>query len=238
MKVLTLDGLNTYHEALMGLIGSKTVPPEEGKGLSSNDFTDEYKQMLEDLAYLPIAINTLTNSVNTVEMGQTVTDVVLNWTLNKDPELQKVDSQVVEAALRTLSLTGQNITTDKTFTLSATDERDKTVTKTTSITFRNGVYWGVGENKDTFDSEFILTLPKGLQATKAKTFTVDAAEGRHIYYAVPARYGACRFNVGGFDGGFSKVDTIEFTNASGYMESYDIYKSDNAGLGSTKVTVS
>ncbi|WP_157796132.1 hypothetical protein [Thomasclavelia cocleata] len=53
---------------------------------------------------------------------------------------------------------------------------------------------------------------------------------------MPARYGAVNFNVGGFDGGFTKVATIEFTNASGYTENYDIYKSDNANLGTQTVT--
>lgn len=123
-------------------------------------------------------------------------------------------------------------------TLSATDERDKTVTKTTAVTFLNGVYWGVAVAASDFTSEFILKLTKGLQASRAKTFTVNAAAGQHIYYAVPTRYGACGFNVGGFDGGFSKVGTIQFTNASGYTEGYDIYMSDNAGLGSTTVKVS
>lgn len=237
-KFLDLDGLTEYNQKLNEKLDQKFVSQEEGKGLSSNDFSDEYKQMIEDLAYVPIAINSFTNNVNTVEMGQTITEVTLSWTLNKEPEAQSVDGTTVEKTLRTLALTGQAITADKTFTLSATDERDKTVTKTTAIYFRNGVYWGVGEDRESFDSAFLLTLTKGLQATKAKTFTVNAGAGEHIYYAVPARYGACAFNVGGFDGGFSKAATIDFTNASGYTESYDIYKSDNAGLGSTTVKAS
>ena len=31
---------------------------------------------------------------------------------------------------------------------------------------------------------------------------------------------------------------MDFTNASGYTESYNVYKSDNAGLGGTTVKVS
>ncbi len=234
MKVLTDTGLQSYHEQ----VKEHFVAKEEGKGLSSNDFTDEYMQMIQDLAYVPIAINSFTNNVNTVEMGSTVTDVTLTWTLNKEPESQKVDSETVEKMMRTKQFAGQSIQADKTYTLSATDEREKTVTKTTKITFLNGVYWGVGESKDAFDSAFILGLTKGLQASKAKTFTVNAEAGQHIYYAVPSRYGTCGFNVGGFDGGFEKAATIEFTNASGYAENYDIYESDNAGLGSTTVKVS
>lgn len=234
MKVLTDTGLQEYHDQ----VKEHFVAKEEGKGLSSNDFTDEYKQMIQDLAYVPIEISSFTNNVNTVEMGSTVTDVTLSWVLNKEPESQKVDNETVEKSIRTKQFTGQEIKTDKTYTLSATDEREKTVTKTTKITFLNGVYWGVGESKDAFDSAFILSLTKGLQANRTKTFTVNAGSGQHIYYAVPSRYGACSFNVGGFDGGFAKVATIEFTNDSGYAEDYDIYKSDNAGLGNTTVKVS
>lgn len=232
-KFLDQDGL-TY---VWDKIKSRFVASEEGKGLSSNDFTDEWKQKIEDLAYEPMAISAFTNNVNTVEMGSTVDAVTLNWTLNKDPESQKVDNTPVEASKRTLSLTGQGIKADKTFTLSATDERDKTVTKTTAIRFYNGVYWGIGDTDQEIDSAFILTMTKGLQASRGKTFTVNAGEGKNIFYAVPSRYGSCQFNVGGFDGGFNKVSTFEFTNASGYAENYDVYKSTNANLGSTTVTV-
>ena len=34
------------------------------------------------------------------------------------------------------------------------------------------------------------------------------------------------------------MSTLQFKNASGYTESYDVYKSDNANLGSKTVKVS
>ena len=139
-KFLDADGLKQVWDTAKGTF----VKKEEGKGLSSNDFSDEWKKKIEDLAYVPMAIASFTNNVNVAEMGSTVERVTFNWSLNKSPKSQKVDSQVVEASLRTLVLTGQQIKTDKTFTLSATDERDKTVTKTTTIRFYNGVYWGIG----------------------------------------------------------------------------------------------
>ena len=232
-KFLDADGLKQVWDTAKGTF----VKKEEGKGLSSNDFSDEWKKKIEDLAYVPMAIASFTNNVNVAEMGSTVERVTFNWSLNKSPKSQKVDSQVVEASLRTLVLTGQQIKTDKTFTLSATDERDKTVTKTTTIRFYNGVYWGIGNAGQEVDSAFILSLSKGLQASKGKTFTVNAGENEHIFYAVPSRYGTCMFNVGGFDGGFSKVTTFDFVNASGFKESYDVYKSTNDNLGITTVTV-
>lgn len=184
-KFLDADGLKQVWDTAKGTF----VKKEEGKGLSSNDFSDEWKKKIEDLAYVPMAIASFTNNVNVAEMGSTVERVTFNWSLNKSPKSQKVDSQVVEASLRTLVLTGQQIKTDKTFTLSATDERDKTVTKTTTIRFYNGVYWGIGNAGQEVDSAFILSLSKGLQASKGKTFTVNAGENEHIFYAVPSRYG-------------------------------------------------
>lgn len=237
-KFLDLEGLTEYNQKLNTKLEEKFVQQEEGKVLSSNDFTDKYKTMIEDLAYTPISISSFTNSVTTAEMGSTVADVTLNWSLNKDPVSQKIDSETLDTALRTKQFTGQEIKADKSWTLSATDEREKTVTKTTKITFLNGVYWGVAESGAAFDSAFILSLSKALQATRSKTFTVNADAAKHIYFAIPTRYGTPNFNVGGFDGGFEKAATIEFTNASGYMENYDVYKSTNAGLGSTKVVVS
>lgn len=192
----------------------------------------------DEFEYVPIAITSFTNNKNIVEMGTKITDVILNWALNKDPKAMTINNEsITPLTARTKTYSGQNITQNVAYTLKVTDEKDASATKTTSITFLNGVYWGAKAAPGSYDSAFILGLSKGLQSNKNKTFTVDAAAGQHIFYALPARYGACTFNVGGFDGGFTKVSTIEFTNASGYKENYDIYKSVNAGLGNTTVTV-
>lgn len=193
----------------------------------------------DEFEYVPIAITSFTNNKNTVEMGTKITDVILNWALNKDPKTMTInDESITPLTARTKTYSGQNITQNVAYTLKVTDEKNASATKTTSITFVNGVYWGAkAAPSGAYDSAFILGLSKGLQGNKNKTFTVNAAAGQHIFYALPARHGTCTFNVGGFDGGFTKVSTIQFTNASGYAESYDIYKSVNAGLGNTTVTV-
>lgn len=199
------------------------------------DALDTLKSQMADVLYEAIQITSFTNNVGTVEMGSTVSTVVLNWATNKTPEELTLDGEGIDKTLRTKTIENANIKSNKTYTLKATDEREATATKTTAINFLNGVYWGVAEDKADFDSAFILGLTKGLQGSKAKTFTVNAGATQHIYYAIPSRYGTPSFKVGGFEGGFAKVDTIEFTNASGYAENYDIYKSDNPGLGNTTV---
>ena len=81
-------------------------------------------------------------------------------------------------------------------------------------------------------------MTKSLQNSISKTFTVTAGDGQYVWFAYPKRYGTPKFNVGGFDGGFSKITDMEFTNASGYTETYTIYRSDNSNLGTQTIKVS
>lgn len=215
-----------------GATSADGVSYEEG---TVKDALDALKEQMEEVLYEAIQIISFTNNVNTVEMGSTVNTVVLTWKTNKTPTTLTLDGEGIDKSLTTKTIEGANLKSNKTYTLKATDEREATATKTSAITFLNGVYWGVGESKDSFDSAFLLGLTKGLQSGKAKTFTVNAGAAQHIYYALPSRYGTPSFKVGGFEGGFAKAATIAFTNASGYQENYDIWKSDNPGLGNTTV---
>ena len=88
---------------------ARYVHQEEGKGLSQNDFTDEYKKIVDDLNYKPIAIDSFANNKNTVEIGSTVTDVTLTWAYNKKPKSAKLDNEALDVNLTTKTLTGQSI---------------------------------------------------------------------------------------------------------------------------------
>lgn len=217
-------------------LSESSVNPVQNKVITGE--INDLKDKVADLLYEAIKITAFSNTVNTVEMGSTVNDITFNWNYSKKPTKLEFNSEIIDVNLKTKALTEQNLTTNKTFTLKATDERGATDTKTTAVSFLNGVYWGAAEVPDSYDSAFILKLTKGLQGSKGKTFTVTAGANDCIFYVVPTRYGACKFNVGGFDGGFTKVSTVQFTNASGYTESYDVYKSDNKNLGNTTVKVS
>lgn len=190
----------------------------------------------DEFNYKAISITSFTNDKNTVEMGSTVDSVTLKWALNKKAKTLTLDGNSITPTDVSKELSGLGLKFNKTWTLKATDEKDAASTKTTSITFLNGVYYGVSAIPSSYDSAFVLKLTKALQGSRNKTFTLNAGAGQYIFYAIPARYGECGFNVGGFDGGFTKVSTFDFTNASGYKESYYLYKSDNANLGNTTVT--
>lgn len=198
----------------------------------------QLRRDVDDLLYEPINITGFTSSVSTAELGSTVNAVTLAWSLNKEPQALELEGDALDTALRELLVEDAHISANKTWTLTATDERGTSSSKTASITFLNGVYYGVAAAPETVDSTFLLGLSKVLSGTRARTITVDAGEDQYIWYAIPARLGACTFKVGGFEGGFDLVATIDFTNASGYTEPYRVYRSAQSGLGKTTVEVS
>lgn len=197
------------------------------------------KAQIADLMYSEIVITEFKNNVNTAEKGSTVSSITFNWTLSRDAKSVTLDNAAqATTATGSKTLSSQNVTTDKTYTLKVTDDRDYSTTKTTSIKFYNGVYYGA-KAEGTIDAAFIKSLTKTLQANKTKTFSATAGAGQYIWFCLPTSYGTPTFNVGGFDGGFSKVKSgFSFTNASGYTENYDVWRSDNANLGSQSVKVS
>ena len=173
----------------------------------------------------------------TVEQGATQTTATVKWVTNKTPVSVTVEGESVSPDATSKGLTGLSITAEKTFTVVAADSRGSQ-TFMAVMRFCNGVYTGAAAAPAAVDSAFIRTLTKTLQSGRSRTFTVNAAAGQYIWYACPAGYGTPVFNVGGFDGGFSKVATLDYTNPSGYTESYQVWRSDNAGLGQTTVKVS
>lgn len=194
---------------------------------------------LDDLLYKAIAIESFTCSVGTQEKGATVTDVTLKWKTNKEPKTLMLDSESLTVTETQKVLSGQSITENKTWTLKVTDDRDAAAQKSVSIQFLNGIYYGKGTVTDTLGvtNEFVLGLTKKLQGGRAGTWVVNAGAGEYIYFAQPTSMGTPTFTVGGFDGGFIKLHTFEFTNSQGHTESYDVWKSENANLGNTTVVV-
>lgn len=183
----------------------------------------------------PFAI-TLDCNTSVVEKGNTLNNITFTWSYNKTIQSQQFEGESLDVNTRTYNYITP-ISTNKTFTLSAVSSQNETKTAIKSITFLNGIYYGVSSSI-TYDNTLINSLTKVLSETKGRTITVDAAtETDYIYYCIPSRLGTISFNVGGFEGGFTKVNTIEFTNTFGYTESYDIYRSDNGGLGSTTVQI-
>ena len=182
----------------------------------------------------PFDISSITLAPNISQMGSTVSPK-LTWNYTHDTiTSQTINNIAIENTLRTKTFTGVTATT--TYTLVATSNSGVKKSKTATITFANGIYYGKSTTS-TYNNALISGLTKQLSNSKNRTITVNAGVGEYIFYCIPSRLGTCSFNVGGFDGGFSKVATINFTNSDNYAENYDIYKSDNANLGNTNITI-
>lgn len=239
--------LVTLGQAMTIAQRTRTECQGDMEGLAATDISygdSTIGEVLDDLLYVEIAISSFTNTVGTVEIGSTVDSCTFKWAVNKTPITLTLGGEEVDVSLTETTLTEMGLTLtavgSKSYSLVATDEREASATKSTSIYFYNGVYYGVSDvtEAESVDSAFILALTKSLQNSKAKSFTVEPGEGEYIFYALPTRLGTPTFYVGGFEGGFDLLATIDFENASGFTESYDVYKSTNANLGSTAVTVS
>lgn len=220
------------------------VKQEDGKGLSENDFTDEYRKLIDDLAYTAIAFVSASATNATNEIGSTVTGTAITWSFNKEPKAQAIKfgseaAEVLDKSIRSKTYSGKTITSNTSIVITATDERDAQASRTLNITFQPRAYWGVAQNKEIYDSADILALSESaLTSTRARNINVNAGEGEHIIYTIPSSFGTPTFKINGFEGGFVKVGTIYFANASGYSQNYDVYKSVNPNLGSTQVVVS
>lgn len=199
---------------------------------------DKLEGAVEELAYEPIEIISFSHNAGIKEIGSTAASVTLTWNLNKDPASQNVDGTPVSLEARQYTIGTANLTGNKTYTLTVADEKDASASKTTTVTFLNGVYYGVGSvNADNTNNDFIQSLTKVLSDTRVRDFTVTANTGEYIFYCTPSRLGTPTFSVGGFEGGFDLLKNISYTNPSGYEEDYAVYRSVQTGLGQTTVNV-
>ena len=213
-----------------------------GEVLASEEVSEmqqDIQDILDELNYKPIDITKFTNSAaGTHEIGSVIDTVTLTWVLNKEPASQTLKGEALGADVRSKEF--NSVSTAQTYALTVTDERGATDTASSSINFYNGVYYGVLADGAQIDSAAILSLSRKLQSGRAVTFTANAGAGQRHAYAIPSRYGTPTFKDAetGFQAGFYLAETIEFTNASGYTEEYNVWLSTHPALGSMTVAVS
>lgn len=180
-------------------------------------------------------INNFMHNQELLEMGTTCNSVVLSWELNKTPKLQKINDIVIDNSLRRYTFS-TTITIDTDFTLEVTDQNDKIVTKTITLKFSNGVYFGSYTSTSNY-STLIARLQRDFNETKERKITFNSNDNQYMYFCCPTRLGECKFSHGGFEGGFSNVSTVSYTNSKGFKEDYYIYRSNNHSLGEAIISI-
>lgn len=191
-----------------------------------------------------------------VEKGATVDNITVSWKANKKDVTAVLYLSGVEKGRytpedggndKTVTLENLNIAYNPSAaspTVSLTVYNSSTaigkVQRSQTVKYANRIYMGTAEIPAYIDSVFIRSLEKSkLSAARSMTETVTAGEGEYIWYACPAAgYGTPSFKLGNpFEGGAEKAGEIMLTNASGYSEVYQVWRSVNSGLGTMKVEV-
>lgn len=199
------------------------------------------QQAFDELLYTAPSIVSFTSvpSVREYEIGSVIiAPITFNWSLNKTVVNQAI-SNIGNIPVGTFTTKYNNsIASNKTFTLTVSDNKNNTATRSITFSFLYPKYYGAVVEPDVYDNDFILNLSGyKLASSKNGTFNVNAGTNEYIYFCIPIKWGTPTFNVGGFDGGFFKIAEINFTNNSGHTEPYSIWRSDNPSLGSQSVTV-
>lgn len=195
---------------------------------------DELEALLADLNYKNIDITAFScPGAGTYEMGRSVAAPTITWSLNKTPASQSLNGEALGVDVRSKAYSG-NITNNKTYTLIVTGQKGETDPASGSFTFYNGVYYGSMVAGSAINNAAILALTKKLQSGRSVSFRVSS---NRPVYACPTRYGTPMFTIGGFEYEWDNVATFDFTNASGYVESYSVWMHTQNVSGSVTINV-
>jgi len=114
-----------------------------------------------------------------------------------------------------------------------------------SVTFQYKTGYRVGAADAVADDTWMKAGTMALDSSVYGSFTLSPGSGEHMYYYVPVSMVSSPylsppyFYVGGFEGGFEVYSTSAvYTLGDGTTINYVVYRSNQANLGNTNVTVS
>jgi hypothetical protein len=124
--------------------------------------------------------------------------------------------------------------TPKTFTLVA-NSTDKSVTRTTSITWSWKRYWGTSVDQTISDADILALTGAGVGSgsefatNRVKSYDGIDGAGNYLVFAFPSSFGTPVFIINGLTStAFTKVRDDAFINASGGTTNYQIWVSNSA----------
>jgi hypothetical protein len=216
--------------SLAGSITADTVPYGRNTFATVGD-------ALDSLFYVSPSVTSFTNDVGTIETGGSISVVSLAWAFNKSISSQSINQGIgsLPAAQRSFAVSGA-FTSSTTFTLSAQDDHATSCNGNTTVSFMQKRYWGVSSNSSLNDAQ-IIALNSEFSSSRSQTRTM-APSAQYLYFAYPASFGAATFTVNGLPNTDWTLIQRSFVNASGYSESYRIYRSNNMLTGNYQIAVS
>ena len=224
----------------IGLTGPQGIqgPPgaTDAAGVSYSGAYSTVQLALDALLYVSPIITSFSLSVGTVEIGSTITTVTANWSFNKAMSTATLTDTTILPTDTSHIFSGLTLTSNKTYTLSCGDGKN-TATSSRTITFSNKRYWGVSSNTSLSNSD-ILALTSEFASSLGKSITFNCTGGKYPYYCYPTVWGSpLSVMVGGLAFSDYTITTQSFTNASGYVSTYNIFRFNNIQNGSNIAVV-
>jgi hypothetical protein len=225
---------------------SGNLPPITG---SPNTwlFNDGSKTLWKKLSVSDLApafaINSFTSSVQNAELGQSISNIIFSASYNSSLSSARLKDSVLNSWIPLAppynsftspgTYTNYN-QTSVTFTLEAHDLDNNVKTASLSISWLPRKFWGTG-----IIGTSITQLQNSILSNNLiQTFTVTANPNEYIFLAIPSSFGIPTFYVGGFEGGFQLISSnLQITNTYGVTIGYDLWRSDNSGLGVVTVSI-
>jgi len=184
-------------------------------------------------------------------MGETVTEVTLNWAWNETPDTQNVIGTGTLPTLlpssQTGDVTGLTETDDESWTLNATSAVYGNASINFNLRFANRIYYGKSELATINNSTDVVGLSQDIITNNyERTYTTGTGTAdTYFYICVPTRIdgngmGLWFDNDNNAPVNFSKVETgISVTNdaTSPVTETYEIYRSVTQFAGSLNIEV-
>lgn len=194
-SALSSDSTNPVQNRAINLALADKVDAVEGKGLSTNDLTDERLKMLNDLYDKTFPITLSVSGGGSYNAGTTQT-VTVKWTLSRNGETLTPDSVTINGTAVDDPASGsqvfENVTATTTYSVSATYG---STTKTGSVkaTFISNytAYYGVVDSTKTaatLTEADITALTSKSITSKSGTFSV-IADSQKFVYAYPSALG-------------------------------------------------
>ena len=218
----------------------------DGSDLDDNTLTaSDYNDLVEFITTLGASFDHHVNYVlpsvsisggSTYEIGSTITNATLHWTLNKDmvsvllsAPVPSGDRNQTENGTNTYIHSNANIVSNTTYSVTVNDG-ENSASSSTTFSFANRRYYGVSSNASLTNAQ-VLALTAEFCTARSNTHTYDCTGGAYIWICYPKSYGTATFNVGGLEVVFNCTEQ-SVTNASGHTETFYCYRSLNALNGS------
>lgn len=254
--------MNTYTKTTWG--SGDLITAEKMNNIENQmyDATNELINLRAAIEYVDMKINSFSASPNPTEPGSSGKEITLTWSRNKVPAsiVLKAGSNTISGVAtsdtsKTYTVPAPNAATTTgwttTFTLTMTDagstaggKSPTSDTKTLNFNFSSKVYYGVSTNSSLTAAQ-AKALGNNWSATTSRAksgVTINATGSNRIWFAFPARLGTPVFRAGSESappGGFThQSGTVSIENDDGFTETYNLYYSNQTGLGSTVIYIS